>query len=75
MIPRVCSVCEHFYLSTGEQGYSDMTPGSDASIECQAFDSAWPKDRYPDVEFSDLMKIAANCPKFAPHHDLPTEAE
>lgn len=31
---KACHQCEHFNFWTGSHGYSEMTPGSDAALEC-----------------------------------------
>ena len=34
MTERLCVFCKHWYFSGGERGYSEMTPGTDASMTC-----------------------------------------
>lgn len=31
---KCCIACKHFAFDVGEQGYSSLTPGSDAYMEC-----------------------------------------
>ncbi len=31
---RICWECKHVYYSSGSEGYSDFTPGSDISLSC-----------------------------------------
>ena len=31
---RLCVFCKHWLFSGGSQGYSEMTPGSNASMDC-----------------------------------------
>ena len=33
-IPRVCATCVHFVFHESEQGYSELTPGTDCSFSC-----------------------------------------
>ena len=34
MSEKLCVFCRHWYFMSGQQGYSEMTPGSSASMEC-----------------------------------------
>lgn len=34
MTTRTCILCKHFEFISGEPGYSEFTPGSDAYINC-----------------------------------------
>ena len=58
-----CYCCKHLYLDDGCLGYSDMTPGYDASIICM-------KNRF-DVDAIEIgnaihtiMTKARDCPDF-----------
>ena len=31
---RNCILCEHFWFSLSDSGYSEWTPGSEASMQC-----------------------------------------
>lgn len=52
---KICLFCEHFYLSTGEPGYSDMTPGSDMTIRC--LKGYWDVDNYEDTTETYRQKL------------------
>jgi hypothetical protein len=71
-IPRVCLVCDHFRLSLGEPGYSEWTPGSPGSMDCDVSGkSAWP--RYGMNDFDGplpLRTIAERCELFEIHEAL-----
>ncbi len=78
-VPRICLVCTHFHLYMGSPGYSDMTPGSPASITCdmrRERGCAWPRDDdYPDVSPQSLISIAEQCEHFAAHAELKESEE
>jgi hypothetical protein len=74
--PVCCLVCRHFSLDTGSPGYSEMTPGSPASIDCDMSTKkgcAWPgRHDYPDVSPTALRSVAEKCKLFELHPDLAT---
>jgi len=60
----ICLFCNHFYYSPATPGYSEMTPGSDASMGCYKnlvdFD-LWDDDT---ETYRQKMLTAVNCPQF-----------
>lgn len=63
----VCWSCKHFSFSTGDSGYSEYTPGYDASMRCAkdvwnfSFTNGGSQE---DLEKS--LKTAETCTKFEP---------
>ena len=56
----LCLWCEHFYLSVGEQGYSDLTPGSDFYMDCQK--SHWKYELHNSEEhYRECLLAAIGC--------------
>jgi len=74
---RLCVICRSFYFDGGSPGYSELTPGSDASMSCSA--GMWDKKAgcgYFDLthigsakEYRELIRQAATCPLFSPAKD------
>ena len=64
----LCIYCKHWHFYGGSQGYSDMTPGADASMECrksQYKGSGWSTvhDMHED-DFRELLEKAQTCKHF-----------
>ena len=60
---RLCVLCKYFLFSMGSPGYSDMTPGSDASISCMKLH--WEMSNYGDVdEYRANIIMADTCPDY-----------
>ncbi len=66
MNEKLCLFCEHFYLITGESGYSDVTPGWSAEMGCAK--NIIEIDLMNDSTESYRQKIlkAQNCEEFQP---------
>ena len=65
---KLCVICEHWQFSGGEPGYSEMTPGSDATMGCAK--GHWGRkfrlwDLYGTADFRAKIKIANNCADFS----------
>lgn len=69
---KSCLMCEYCYFSQGEQGYSEYTPGSDASLMClkQAMRHAggsnlmW--EVYTRQELHEALSTAETCKLYKP---------
>lgn len=77
-IPIACLTCRFFELSPGERGYSELTPGTEATISCEQRGEpgcAWPdwSAYYSDVDTPALITRAANCKLYEPHPLLAAE--
>jgi hypothetical protein len=61
---RICWLCEHIYLSPGECGYSEYTPGSDMVLECGK--QYWDFDTTGDglAELKSKLMSAERCRDF-----------
>jgi hypothetical protein len=61
---KICLFCKHFYFSTGDPGYSDMTPGEDMHILCLKV--YWYIDNYEDTTETYRQKLltAKMCKDF-----------
>lgn len=68
---KTCLECRYWHWEMGEDGYSEMTPGSDSSMECLKYH--WrvrsTEDGRSDVR-SKLMQ-AATCRDFEPEGTPP----
>lgn len=66
MSNKTCLDCEHCYVSPGDPGYSEYTPGFDADMYCGK--SHWKYDAYNDgrKELRDKFYMALTCPDFVP---------
>ena len=62
--PRACHQCQHFLFETGSPGYSEMTPGYDASLYCAK--DHWAVKFYNDSRDDVRRKLATaeTCPDF-----------
>ena len=74
MTEKLCVFCKHWSFSGGEPGYSEMTPGSDASMYCDK--NMWGrKFRLWDIsgaeDFRKIIKTAETCQ----HYELPPVLE
>ena len=70
-IKRTCLACEHLDIAFGEYGYSEMTPGSSPTIECDKgkFDS-YTGDFYSDR----MVERAKACNAFEVSKELADES-
>ena len=76
MSERLCIFCKHWAFDGGEPGYSEMTPGMDASMNClkgrwrttssrgfRLYELDSPED------FRAKIKQAEKCPDYSPCAD------
>jgi len=64
MSDRICVTCVHFNIDMGSPGYSEMTPGTDASIGCLM--GKWRMSNYGDTaEYRKHIAKAATCEDYA----------
>ncbi len=67
MADRLCVFCKHFNLDMGDPGYSEMTPGYDAIIECCR--NHWEMSQMDDVsDYRKNIERAQTCPDYR-HYD------
>jgi hypothetical protein len=62
---KLCVFCKHWDFYGGSQGYSEMTPGSDASMSCSK--GHWERWCLHDTGESDFRRIiltAQTCPDY-----------
>jgi hypothetical protein len=75
MVEKLCVFCQHWDWDGGSQGYSEMTPGTDASMDCRKghykplHKYSWRLDLLdlhgPD-EFRAVILKAETCPDYMP---------
>jgi uncharacterized Fe-S radical SAM superfamily protein PflX len=68
-IEKLCVFCQNWYFSGGEPGYSEMTPGSNASMGCtKGHYGRWFKLSTLDGEdaFRSIIQKAETCPDYTP---------
>ena len=72
---KLCVFCENWSFSGGSPGYSEMTPGSDASMNCEKGHwkqkgrrSSWfdLTNVYGPDDFRALILKAETCPDYKP---------
>ncbi len=65
-----CILCEHFEFTAGEPGYSDVTPATNARVDCSEskFESKT-LDYLSEEEFRDLLCQAETCSVFQRYKD------
>lgn len=64
---KLCLGCKHFLFTTGEHGYSEMTPGTDFSMECMKNHFKPSLDHGRDIsneEFARRINMATECKDF-----------
>lgn len=69
--PRICVLCKFFHFDGGSPGYSELTPGSSASMEC--FKGVWRESslEYKSTEdYRRMMLTADACRHFELADDL-----
>ena len=61
---KLCLYCTHFYLDLGSPGYSEMTPGTEFSMEC--IEKVWTFKPYEQSEdqFKKTLEVGLTCQKF-----------
>ncbi len=61
---KICLFCEHFNMDMAEQGYSEVTPGRDFSMEC--FKNKWEYKTFgTEVEYYTCIITARKCSDYA----------
>jgi hypothetical protein len=60
----VCWFCKYFNFTASSPGYSEWTPGNEASIDCDK--DVWQMDLNEETEdsFREKLSTAATCDKF-----------
>ena len=63
MSEKLCVFCEHWEFDGGEQGYSEMTPGTNASMGCKKehWDGKRMVDIWSEVDFRKIILTAKDC--------------
>ena len=63
---RICINCQHWYFLTGEPGYSEVTPGCEASTGCDK--GHWTLRPYHDSQkqYRSHLLSAISCKDFEP---------
>lgn len=66
MNEKLCVMCQHFYVKPGCCGYSEYTPGYDATIGC--LKDHWEMDNYQTTagQFRAFNRKAETCADYAP---------
>lgn len=61
---HVCWFCDHIIFSAGSPCYSEVTPGTDFSLECGR--GYWEFDQYGDSldDFREQLETAQRCADF-----------
>jgi hypothetical protein len=60
---KLCVFCKHFYLDMGHPGYSELTPGYSASIEC--LKDHWNMSNRDDTStYREHIIKAETCPDY-----------
>lgn len=67
---RICLECKNFWYSEASRGYSEMTPGCDATMDCAL--GKWDWDKFDDTKATLAAKFrtAATCDKYDPDPEL-----
>lgn len=61
----VCWSCKHFHFSSGGSGYSEYTPGYEATMSCS--ENVWDFsfcDGGSQIDLENSLKTAERCTKF-----------
>ena len=61
---KLCLYCKHFYLTTGEPGYSEMTPGSDFDMSCDRRHWEFAPHDQSQEEFKRTLETGLTCKDF-----------
>jgi len=75
-IAKACLTCAHFYIVPEIRGYSELTPGSPAEINCERSGEAgcaWPVfdcDNDATMAALALRTIAEKCALYEVHPNL-----
>lgn len=67
---RVCIMCRYFYFDSGSPGFSEMTPGSDAFMEC--YKKHWDISLHCEEtqkSFREKLLMAKSCDDFDLHDE------
>ena len=60
--PQTCLQCKHCYFDGGEQGYSELTPGSPMVFRCKK--DEWTAKESDKRELVSYLNMAATCTSF-----------
>lgn len=61
---KLCLWCKHFYLSIGSLGYSEYTPGSDFTMDCNKFHWNYEGANSSEEEYRACLISAQVCPDY-----------
>lgn len=64
MSEKLCLYCKHWYFDGGEQGYSELTPGSDMGIECLKGHWRIENGSHTGPSFRQTMERGLECKDF-----------
>jgi len=65
---KLCVFCDHWQFDGGSPGYSDLTPGSDASMDCAKghYGRRFTLHYIGPEDFRKQIAIAAECADYSP---------
>ena len=68
---KLCCFCKRFTMDMSTDGYSELTPGSDAIICCEgSFDgkyNGWSMENGDTIEkYRENIRKAKTCPEYSP---------
>jgi len=68
---KLCLFCQHFYITPGEEDWSEFTPGAKAELWCEKNMQIYLS--LHDIEQSEYqtwIEFAENCPSFTWHPSI-----
>ena len=63
---KICWGCEHIYFSHSSPGYSELTPGSEFSLECDKRHWTFDTDNDGREQLRKCLLTAETCPDWTP---------
>ena len=69
MPEKLCVFCDHWRFSGGSPGYSELTPGTDASMDCaKGHYPGWStlQDLSGPEQFREVISMAQTCSDYSP---------
>lgn len=74
MSEKLCVFCKHWHFYGGDQGFSELTPGSDASMDCSKHHWDRPGrgpykgfvifNLHDERAFREMIQKAITCPDY-----------